>query len=78
MAESKVFKEIIDRMTAGTGAAEVSGAAGTGAPAEAKRKREAPRVIFVTNNYHVFRTGFYAHKQHIKVAWAAAQRFITT
>ncbi|HUM82738.1 MAG TPA: YdcF family protein [Lachnospiraceae bacterium] len=61
-------KEIIDRMTAGTGAAEVSGAAGTGAPAEAKRKREAPRVIFVTNNYHVFRTGFYAHKQHIKAA----------
>lgn len=24
------------------------------------------RVIFVTNNYHVFRTGYYAHKQHLK------------
>lgn len=24
------------------------------------------RVIFVTNNYHVFRTGYYAHKQHLR------------
>ena len=28
--------------------------------------KKKSRVIFVTNDYHVFRTGFYAHKQHLK------------
>lgn len=28
--------------------------------------KEKSRVIFVTNNYHVFRTGYYAFKQHLK------------
>jgi uncharacterized SAM-binding protein YcdF (DUF218 family) len=29
-------------------------------------RKPGARVIFVTNNYHVFRTGYYAHKQHLK------------
>lgn len=57
-------KAIIDQLT--NGAASANAVAGTVVSAEVKHKSKAPRIIFVTNNYHVFRTGFYAHKQHIK------------